>query len=139
MCIHNFFKLKDLNKYLNTYTCMYTHYTVHLPFCAQCLFIFTIQTRQKVLVSAFSRALKDPFPPSRTAGIGGLAMTSKFYTPSDIATRILPSLCTMTVDPEKMVREQVHNIHICTLLLAFPTYHPLSNRQTDRPVGSSLC
>lgn len=27
------------------------------------------QIRQKVLISAFIRAMKDPFPPARTAGI----------------------------------------------------------------------
>ena len=65
------------------------------------------QTRQKVLISAFSRALKDPFSPSRSAGVSGLAATSKYYSPSDIAHRILPSLCPMALDPEKSVREQV--------------------------------
>ena len=72
------------------------------------------QTRQKVLISAFSRSLKDPFPPSRSAGISGLATTSKYYSPSDIASRILPSLCAMALDPEKSVREQVSNAHSCT-------------------------
>ena len=72
-----------------------------------CSHIVSSQTRQKVLISAFSRSLKDPFPPSRSAGINGLAVTSKFYTPSDIATRVLPVLSSMTIDREKSVREQV--------------------------------
>ena len=67
----------------------------------------TCQTRQKVLVSAFLRSLKDPFPPARCAGIGSMAATHTFYTTTDIATRLLPALCTMTVDKEKAVRDQV--------------------------------
>ena len=65
------------------------------------------QTRQKVLVSAFTRALKDPFPPARKAGIGGLAATHSYYSPEDVAGRVLPALCTMTVDKDKSVRQQV--------------------------------
>ena len=65
------------------------------------------QMRQKVLVSAFLRSLKDPFPPARCAGIGSMAATHAYYTTSDIAVRLLPALCTVTVDKEKTVRDQV--------------------------------
>ena len=65
------------------------------------------QTRQKVLVTAFLRALKDPFPPARSAAIGSMAATHSYYTTGDIANRILPALCTLTVDKEKSVRDQV--------------------------------
>ena len=60
-----------------------------------------------MLVSAFTRSLKDPFAPARNAGIGALAATISDYSPSDIATRILPTLCHMTIDNEKTVREHV--------------------------------
>ncbi|XP_076442467.1 N-terminal kinase-like protein isoform X2 [Babylonia areolata] len=62
--------------------------------------------RQKILVSAFMRALKDPFPPARQAGILAMAATQNFYHMQEIANRLLPSLCTMTRDPEKSVRDQ---------------------------------
>ena len=65
------------------------------------------QTRQKVLVTAFLRALKDPFPPARSAAIGSLAATHSYYTTGDVAGRILPALCTLTLDKEKEVRDQV--------------------------------
>lgn len=65
------------------------------------------QTRQKVLVTAFLRALKDPFPPARSAAIGSMAATQGYYTTGDVAGRILPALCTLTVDKEKSVRDQV--------------------------------
>lgn len=64
------------------------------------------ETRKKVLVIAFTRAMRDPFPPARTGGILALAATQKFYPLSDVAQRVLPALCQMTVDPEKSVREQ---------------------------------
>ncbi|XP_044126716.1 N-terminal kinase-like protein [Bufo gargarizans] len=63
-------------------------------------------TRQKVLISAFSRATKDPFSPSRAAGVLGFAATHNFYSMNDCAGKILPVLCGVTMDPEKSVRDQ---------------------------------
>lgn len=63
------------------------------------------EVRQKVLKSAFIRALKDPFPPSRCAGIRGIASTLGFYTMSELAERILPSVCPLTADSELSVRQ----------------------------------
>uniref|UniRef100_A0A672J6L6 N-terminal kinase-like protein n=1 Tax=Salarias fasciatus TaxID=181472 RepID=A0A672J6L6_SALFA len=63
-------------------------------------------TRQRVLISAFSRATKDPFPASRSAGVLGFAATHNYYSLTEIAARILPTLCAVTVDPDKSVRDQ---------------------------------
>uniref|UniRef100_A0A8D2LCV1 N-terminal kinase-like protein n=1 Tax=Varanus komodoensis TaxID=61221 RepID=A0A8D2LCV1_VARKO len=63
-------------------------------------------TRQSVLISAFSRATKDPFAPSRAAGVLGFAATHNFYSMKDCAFKILPVLSTLMVDPEKTVRDQ---------------------------------
>ncbi|XP_067400034.1 N-terminal kinase-like protein isoform X3 [Emydura macquarii macquarii] len=63
-------------------------------------------TRQRVLISAFSRATKDPFAPSRAAGVLGFAATHNFYSMNECAFKILPVLSALTVDPEKTVRDQ---------------------------------
>ncbi|KAG9272469.1 N-terminal kinase-like protein isoform X1 [Astyanax mexicanus] len=62
--------------------------------------------RQRVLTSAFSRATKDPFPASRAAGVLGFAATHHYYSVTECAGRILPTLCPLTVDPDKNVRDQ---------------------------------
>lgn len=67
------------------------------------------QTRHRVLTSAFSRATKDPFAPSRVAGVLGFAATHNLYSMDDCAHKILPVLCGLTVDPEKSVRDQVRH------------------------------
>uniref|UniRef100_A0A4W5L481 N-terminal kinase-like protein n=1 Tax=Hucho hucho TaxID=62062 RepID=A0A4W5L481_9TELE len=64
-------------------------------------------TRQRVLISAFSRATKDPFPASRAAGVLGFAATHNYYSVTESAARVLPTLCTLTVDPDNNVRDQV--------------------------------
>ncbi|KAG4078021.1 hypothetical protein HA402_002072 [Bradysia odoriphaga] len=63
------------------------------------------QVRQRVLVSAFMRAIKDTFPPARGAGVLALATTQQYFLLSEVANRILPALCTLTVDPDKTVRD----------------------------------
>ncbi|NP_001412124.1 N-terminal kinase-like protein isoform 20 [Homo sapiens] len=63
-------------------------------------------TRHRVLTSAFSRATRDPFAPSRVAGVLGFAATHNLYSMNDCAQKILPVLCGLTVDPEKSVRDQ---------------------------------
>ncbi|XP_003798701.1 N-terminal kinase-like protein isoform X1 [Otolemur garnettii] len=63
-------------------------------------------TRHRVLTSAFSRATKDPFAPSRVAGVLGFAATHNLYSMNDCAHKILPVLCGLTVDSEKSVRDQ---------------------------------
>ncbi|XP_028815946.1 N-terminal kinase-like protein isoform X1 [Denticeps clupeoides] len=63
-------------------------------------------TRQRVLSSAFSRATKDPFPASRAAGVLGFAATHHYYSVSECAARVLPTLCTLAVDPDRNVRDQ---------------------------------
>ncbi|RZF47545.1 hypothetical protein LSTR_LSTR009081 [Laodelphax striatellus] len=63
------------------------------------------QIRQKVLISAFIRAMRDPFPPARSAGVLALAATQQYFLLTEVARRILPALCHLTVDPEKIVRD----------------------------------
>ncbi|KAE9548145.1 hypothetical protein FO519_008643 [Halicephalobus sp. NKZ332] len=62
--------------------------------------------RQKILISAFTRALKDPFPPARMSGVLALGATQQYYSLSEVASRILPTLAPLTMDPEKQVRDQ---------------------------------
>jgi SCY1-like protein 1 len=50
--------------------------------------------------------MRDPFPLSRLSGLVAMANTDRFYTLKDIATRVLPCLCALTVDPEKDVRDE---------------------------------
>nr|CAI5858080.1 unnamed protein product [Callosobruchus analis] len=65
------------------------------------------QIRQKVLISAFVRAMRDPFPPARNAGVLAMAATQQYYLLTEVSSRILPALCQLTMDPEKSVRDSV--------------------------------
>lgn len=62
-------------------------------------------TRKRVLINAFTvRALRDSFSPARAAGVMALSATSAYYDMTEIATRILPSIVVLTIDPDGDVR-----------------------------------
>ncbi|XP_025409122.1 N-terminal kinase-like protein [Sipha flava] len=63
------------------------------------------KNRSKILSSAFGRALKDPFPPSRMAGVSAFSATQQYYPLLEVSSRVLPALCQVTLDPEKGVRD----------------------------------
>ncbi len=65
-------------------------------------------TRQKVLIAAFSRSLRDPFVHARNAALLALAATSDLFTEDDCANKILPALCPSLIDKEKVVRDQAN-------------------------------
>ncbi|CAK7339992.1 unnamed protein product [Dovyalis caffra] len=65
------------------------------------------QTRKRVLINAFTvRALRDTFSPARGAGVMALCATSSYYDITEIATRILPNVVVLTIDPDSDVRSK---------------------------------
>ncbi|KAL1827445.1 hypothetical protein ACET3Z_005857 [Daucus carota] len=64
-------------------------------------------TRRRVLINAFTvRALRDTFSPARGAGVMALCATSSYYDSTEIATRILPNVVVLTIDPDSDVRSK---------------------------------
>ncbi|XP_011500938.1 PREDICTED: N-terminal kinase-like protein [Ceratosolen solmsi marchali] len=63
------------------------------------------QIRQKILIGAFIRGTRDPFPPARSASVLALAATQQYFLLQEVANRILPSLCLLTTDSDKGVRD----------------------------------
>ncbi|KAL8971067.1 MAG: hypothetical protein Q9183_001228 [Haloplaca sp. 2 TL-2023] len=65
-------------------------------------------TRQKVLIAAFSRSLRDPFVHARNAALLALAATSDLFNEEDCSMKILPALCPSLIDKERLVRDQAN-------------------------------
>lgn len=65
-----------------------------------------VNSRSKVLIAAFSRSLRDPFVHARNAALMSLGATSEYFSEEDSANRILPTICPLLIDKEKMVRDQ---------------------------------
>lgn len=59
----------------------------------------------QVLIGAFIRGTRDPFPPARSASILALTATQQYYLLQEVAQRILPAMCPLTTDLDKGVRD----------------------------------
>ncbi len=70
----------------------------------------TDHARSKVLIPAFLRALKDPFPPARAAGVNAILFTVEFYNAKEIGTRVLPAVSPLLVDGAEDVRNIAFNV-----------------------------
>ena len=58
-------------------------------------------TKKKVLVPAFARALKDPFVHARVAGLMAFMATIDLFDAEDLATKVLPCISFTLIDKEK--------------------------------------
>lgn len=65
-------------------------------------------SRAKVLIAAFARALRDPFVHARNAALLALAATADIFSDEDCATKLLPGICPSLIDKEKLVRDQAN-------------------------------
>lgn len=65
-------------------------------------------SRSKVLLAAFQRSLRDPFVHARNAALLALAVTGDFFSEDECASRVMPAICPLLIDKEKLVRDQAH-------------------------------
>lgn len=63
-------------------------------------------SRQKLLLPAFVRALKDPFIPCRLSALKCLLKVKQFFTPVEIAGKVLPAVSPFLLDGSKDVRKE---------------------------------
>ncbi|KAK7374360.1 hypothetical protein VNO80_07790 [Phaseolus coccineus] len=97
-------------------------------------------TRKRVLINAFTvRALRDTFPPARGAGIMALCATSSYYDITEVATRILPNVVVLTIDPDSDVRTKAFQAVDQFLQIAKQHYEKANASDTTgaASVGSS--
>ncbi|KIY53084.1 ARM repeat-containing protein [Fistulina hepatica ATCC 64428] len=63
-------------------------------------------TKRKVLVPAFSRALKDSFEHCRVAALMAIIATIDCFDVEELATKVIPNMSFALLDKEKIVRDQ---------------------------------
>eukprot|EP00759_Apiculatamorpha_spiralis_P018783 PhF_6_TR25126/c0_g1_i1/m.34565/K08876/SCYL1; SCY1-like protein 1 len=61
--------------------------------------------RSRALLVTFTKAMKDPFPPCRAAGVASLAATRCYLEVTDVANHAVGPVGAICVDPEPQVRE----------------------------------
>ncbi|KAK4282976.1 hypothetical protein QN277_014284 [Acacia crassicarpa] len=96
-------------------------------------------TRKRVLINAFTvRALRDTFPPARGAGIMALSATSSYYDIPEIATRILPNIVVLTIDPDSDVRSKAFQAVDQFLQIVKQCYDKSNITDTTATVGMGI-
>lgn len=93
--------------------------------------LLSATTQKKVLVAAFTRAMRDSFPPARAAGIAALEATADLYARDDMVSRILPALCQGLGDKVADVREQAFRV-TDAYLRRLRTMHEQEKEREDR-------
>ena len=68
-------------------------------------------TKRKVLVPAFTRALKDSFVHARVAGLMAFMATIDCFEVEELATKVIPNMSLALVDKEKFVGFKSVGIH----------------------------
>lgn len=58
-------------------------------------------TKRKVLIPAFARALKDVFVHARVAGLMAFMATMECFDIDDLATKVIPCISFTLIDKEK--------------------------------------
>lgn len=94
--------------------------------------LLNAKTRQKILVPALSRALQDPFSPSKQSSISAflICISLGFIQNPDIALKIIPFISPLTIDPDISVRKSAFSA-----LSFFLNY---LNEQNDRVLDPSI-
>ncbi|RHZ40813.1 hypothetical protein DYB31_001681 [Aphanomyces astaci] len=103
-------------------------------------------TRSKVLLPAFSRALKDPFPHARMAGLRTLVACDEYFTLQDVAASIIPSISPLMLDispsaigsmQQYMVQIQQESANMKARELEQEKESRLANTPGDAPVETA--
>jgi hypothetical protein len=67
-------------------------------------------SREKLLLPAFVRAMRDPFPPCRLAALKSILHCKEFFVPKAVAEQVLPSVVPHLVDPTEQVRKEAFGV-----------------------------
>ena len=60
---------------------------------------------KRILLNAFTRALRDVFPASRIAALKALMATAAYHSAQDVAVRVVPAISPMMLDTVGDVRQ----------------------------------
>lgn len=66
--------------------------------------------RKKALISAYTKALGDPFVPVRAAVLAAVPVTMEFLDDEGIAKQLLPAICQLLVDPNRRIRSEAFTV-----------------------------
>jgi len=70
----------------------------------------TDMSRQKLILPAFMRSMKDPFTPCRLSALRAVISCKEYFTQKDVAEKVLPAVVPHTLDGANDVRLEAFNV-----------------------------
>lgn len=70
----------------------------------------TDMSRQKLILPAFTRAMKDPFTPCRLSALKAVISCKQYFTQKDVAEKVLPSIVPHLLDSTNDVRVEAFKV-----------------------------
>ena len=66
--------------------------------------------RQKLMLPAYSRSMKDPFSPCRVSALRSLMQSKTLFTKQDLAVKVMPCVMPLLLDPMTDVRKEAFKV-----------------------------
>jgi len=70
----------------------------------------TETSRQKLILPAFTRSMKDPFTPCRLAALRAVIACKEYFSQKEVAEKVLPCVIPHTLDGANEVRAEAFNV-----------------------------
>jgi SCY1-like protein 1 len=67
-------------------------------------------SRQKLILPAFTRAMKDPFTPCRLAALKAVTTCKSYFSQKDVSEKVLPCIVPFLLDASKDVRTEAFKV-----------------------------
>lgn len=67
-------------------------------------------SKQKMLLPAYSRSMKDPFAPCRLSALQSLMQSKSLFTKQDLAVKVMPCVMPLLLDPMTDVRKEAFRV-----------------------------
>ena len=67
-------------------------------------------SRQKLILPAFERAMKDDFKPCRLAALRAVQSCKEYYSPMDVSTKVMPAVVSHLLDVDSEVRKEAFSV-----------------------------
>ena len=67
-------------------------------------------SRQKLILPAFERAMKDDFKPCRLAALRAVQSCKEYYSPMDVSTKVMPAVVSHLLDVDSEVRKEAFGV-----------------------------
>mmetsp|Transcript_36872 Transcript_36872/g.84166 ORF Transcript_36872/g.84166 Transcript_36872/m.84166 type:complete len:812 (+) Transcript_36872:184-2619(+) len=98
----------------------------------------TEMSRQKLILPAFTRAMKDPFTPCRLSALRAVISCKEYFSQRDVADKVLPSVVPYTLDAANDVRSEAFGVVDALLVGLREESQKMSKEEQDR-ISAATC